>query len=211
MKKGMIFMGLAVVLALFVFAPHAGAQMTSPYLAGEWEITRVLYDQFGPTDWQSRDIPIQTQFKVINPTTASLDVYVVLLDRDGNQGDYCYWRNVPANGTWKSCWPYIDTDLITPTQVFPADDHHFGAAKFFAFPANTKKFDANAVIAGFQQKSAYGQIEGYPQTASMETPLYAVTINSKTIGEFTKYDLTKCLRWNRYDWACAVNQGPNPE
>jgi hypothetical protein len=196
MKKEILCAGLAVALVLFIFAPPAGAQMTGPFLLGEWEVTRVYSD--APSS--GYDTPMQTQFKVFNATTVPLDVFVVLLDRDGNPAPTCYRVQLSPNATWKPCWPFYNgADQL----VYPYDWHHYGAAKFFAFPANTLKFDPNAVITGFQQKTAYC----LPAT---ETLLPAVTINSKTMGEFTKYPLKDCQLWQRGTFHCSDNCGGEP-
>jgi len=209
MKKSLIFTGLAVVLALFIFAPQAGAQVTSSFLAGEWEMVRTISDYYESsvfTGWKQLEIPMQTQFKIVNPTATALDVYIVLYDRDGNIDEdlsvpMCYKKTLYPNQTWKACWPYLSCgDNIQ----YPADEHKYGAAKVFAFPAGTLKFDPNAVIAGFQQKSAYSVVEGQIQSVGLEAPLVGVTINSRTIGEFSKPPFPNCQIWKTW-WDCARN------
>jgi hypothetical protein len=211
MKKGFIFSGLAVVLALFIFAPHAGAQMTSPFLVGEWEMIRTISDYYDTgsittTGWKKLEIPMQTQFKVVNPTTTAIDVYIILYDRDGNidydgEDPMCYKRTLYPNQDWKSCWPYLD---CKDNLIYPYEEHHYGAAKIFAFPQNTLKYDPNTVMAGFQQKSAYTVVEDQIQSVGMEIPLVAVTINSKTIGEFGRPPFAACKTWKTW-WDCARN------
>jgi hypothetical protein len=218
MKKGFIFSGLVVVLALCIFAPHAGAQMTSPYLVGNWEMNRRLEDCLPQGNALFCADPIdswmQTQLKVINPTTTKLDVYIVLLDRKGvvmndenTNTPMCYVLPLDANETWNSCWPHSIPDgpaILPPALDSTAGPNWFGTIKVFAFPyvANRSlKMDPNAVVAGYEQKSVFSQINS-------ESDLKAVVINSRTIGEFTKYNLSpaNCRTWSPA-FTCLLNQG----
>jgi hypothetical protein len=203
MRKSIIFTGLVVALALCIFAPHAGAQMSSPYLVGEWEMFRVLY--YNP--FSSDEFSLATQYKVVNPTTTPLDVYLVLLDRYGNleyedDTPMCFKMHLDPNTTWKPCFPFYNSE---DDLIYPAGKHLYGAAKFFAYPANILKFDPNAVIAGFQQKSSAWGTESSSVFLPTEAPLLPITINSRTIGEFTKYPLSQCQPWRTWCWHCSGN------
>ena len=139
-------------IGLCLFGGTAQAQDTSPYLAGFWSE--------GDND-----------FQIVNPTTKPLTVYAIFYDVNEGPivGMECFKQYLPANGRW-SVDPDGDNDGI------------FGTAKFFAFPAGTRKFDPNAVIGGFQRKE-YG--DGSDYHYYLESNLKAVTINSYTLREFS--------------------------
>jgi hypothetical protein len=216
MKKGIIFSGVAMVLALFIFAPQAGAQMTSPYLIGEWMTAQRLWDNDYPIDALA-----QTQFKIQNPTTQTLDVYIVLLTRWGEvitdtyDGEpLCYFTPLGPNETWDACWPHSrpnGPDIMPRRNLTEELPNFFGTAKIFAFPYNsarTLKFDPNAIVSGYQQKSAFYPWDGYAITAATEAPLTAVTINIKTINDWTKYNLSvNTCRPGRRPFKCVINRG----
>jgi hypothetical protein len=154
---------LLAALSLCLFAGAAQAQDTSPMLAGFWSEN-------------------YNYFTIVNPTTKPLTVYAIFYNVwDGYNGMECYKREyLPPNGTW-----YVgDIDGDT--------DGDFGTAKFFAFPAGTRKFDPNAVIGGFQVKE-YG--DGFDYHYYLESNLKAVTINTFTLREFSMIppDNDKCF------------------
>lgn len=107
-------------------------------------------------------------FTILNPTTKPLTVYAIYYNAgNGYPGMECYKWDLPPNGVW-----YADMNGGT--------DGNLGTAKFFAFPAGTRKFDPNAVIGGFQVKYISAPISFY-----VEANLKAVTINSYTLREFS--------------------------
>jgi hypothetical protein len=163
MKKWMVVIGLLIVLA----AGGASAQDTSPYLAGTWELGTWAYSNtvsFSVTAW--------SYYELANPTTKGLDVYAVFYDKNGATLG-CWWNYLEPNGQW-FIWMF---DRPTP--------YDYGAVKFFAFLANSRKFDPNTIIGGFQQKGAW--MEGSETDLSFsEANLKAVTINSMTQGEFNR-------------------------
>jgi hypothetical protein len=165
--RGMLF-GVLTVCLLFVGVPLAGAQDTSPYLVGD----------FGFEDTAAYSET--TTFGIINPTKKALDVYAGFFDWVGNPIG-CMVQRVAPNGLW-----YITDYRIAGSR---------GTAKFLAFPADTRKFDPNAVIGGLQVKyrmksAALRKDEWF---SAAEYNMKAVVINSSTIGEFSATWVTQCL------------------
>jgi hypothetical protein len=151
-----VFAALAATLC----AVTAGAQDTSPYVLGMWAENSII----SPT--------VRTQHFIINPTTKQLDVYAVVYGFEGEWGLLsCTVCRINGNGTWT----FIIDDARGSSDM--------GAVKYFAFPAGTRKFDPNAVIGGFQQNIF--EADGM-RTGMTEANLKAVTINSSTIGEFSR-------------------------
>jgi hypothetical protein len=182
MKKFPLFALLAAVLALCCLASPSFSQDTSPYLLGTWEAG--VYTTTGVITITYQDI---TDWQIANPTTRDLDVYAVFSLANG-QFLSCTATSIPPNGVgvltaWWNDEPYA-----------------VGTVKFFAFPKDSKKFDPNAVIGGFQGKTHQIQgllIQPQPIGAAGATVskvnLKAVTINSNTIGEFsTKIPFATC-------------------
>jgi hypothetical protein len=174
---------LPAVLGLCLFGGMAQAQDTSPYLAGFWSES-------------------SNSFQIVNPTTKPLTVYAIFYNAYGGpySGTECHKQYLPANGR-------------VSIQSKGTKDYEFGAAKFFAFPAGTKKFDPNAVIGGFKQEidCDYVMTGAYTQTGPSgdeliftyswidrvrEANIKAVTINSSTIGEFTDILKKVCPQYN---------------
>jgi hypothetical protein len=176
MKKVSLFVAiLGTLLVLFSTSP-ALSQDTSPYLLGTWEsgvytittpITTTYQDS---TDWQ-----------IANPTTKPLNVYAVFSSANG-QFLTCTATTIPPNGVALfSTWGWNDNPYAV------------GTVKFFAFPVQTRKFDPNAVIGGFQGKTHVTRVFLTETTAIAKANLKAVTINSSTIGEFsTKIPFNNC-------------------
>jgi hypothetical protein len=122
MNHRVFFLAFLVAMAMIVPAATAGAQDTSPYLAGFWS---------EDYHW----------FRIVNPTTKPLTVYAILYNIYYGlyQGIQCHRTGLLPNGT--ESWEFMS---------FAKGE--FGTAKFFAFPLGTRKFDPNAVIGGFQRK-----------------------------------------------------------
>jgi hypothetical protein len=160
MKKQRLLVALAAAVAMLLSVSIAGALDTSPYLVGTWEDTTVI-------DVNSYD--------VLNPTTKTLDVYILMLSSDATTLVDCAKFPIAANASQR-------------IYAFSTGTPPYGALKFFAFPQGSRKFDPNAVIGGFQRK-------GLMKTSYLfntEANLKAVTINSYTIGEFTQIPWADC-------------------
>jgi hypothetical protein len=177
MHRYFAIFSIMIALTGFAVIPAATAWDTSPYVAGTWMI-----------GW--------TNYLLVNPTTKPVDVYAVFFKYDGNSQNVCYRYRLNANATW-----YL-MDLYEEWKGNDSDK--FGAAKFFAFPSNTTKFDPNAVIGGFQQvnSGAYVELGAPDQTfrtawpcQTVETNLKAVTINSITLREFSEIPFGDCRLW----------------
>jgi hypothetical protein len=169
MKQRTLFLALFIVFAVTVMASTAGAQDTSPYLAGTWLETANVT----PT--------VRTTHFIVNPTTKQLDVYAVVFGYEGAGALLsCTRCTINGNGLWKFYGDAARTNEST--------NEDSGVVKFFAFPRNSRKFDPNAVIGGFQQ-NIFEDVNG--RTGLTESNLKAVTINSNTIGEFSMIPL-KC-------------------
>jgi len=164
MKKWMIVIGLLVVLA----AGGALAQDTSPYLAGTWETGTWVY-----SDTVAYSVSVWSYYEIVNPTTKGLDVYAVVYDKSGIIVN-CWWEPMGPNGQW----------FLGFWQLGP-EIYDYGTVKFFAFLINSRKFDPNTIIGGFQQKGAWMEASETDLSFS-EANLKAVTINSMTQGEFSR-------------------------
>jgi hypothetical protein len=192
MKQSRLLIALATVLALCTLASPSFSQDTSPYLLGTWEAG--VYTTTGVITITYQDT---TDWQIANPTTKELDIYAVFSSANG-QFLACTATSVPPNGvgvltTWWNEEPYA-----------------VGTVKFFAFPKNTRKFDPNAVIGGFQGKTHETRVViiqpqplGGVGAAIAKANLKAVTINSSTIGEFsTRIPFANCPwgpGWNGND------------
>jgi hypothetical protein len=128
MRHRVFFLAFLVAVAVTLFAATAGAQDTSPYLAGTWMETSGVT----PT--------VRTEHFIVNPTTKQLDVVALVFGYEGAGALLgCTSCIINANGVWK----------FYGGAARSASD--YGTVKFFAYPAGTRKFDPNAVIGGFQQ------------------------------------------------------------
>jgi hypothetical protein len=167
MNHRMLLPAVLAVLALAIAASPAGAQDTSPYVMGTW----MHSTEVSPT--------VRTQHFIVNPTTRQLDVYAVVYGMQGAGALLsCTVCRINGNGTWR---------FIVDDARFASDS---GTVKFFAFPKDSRKFDPNAVIGGFQQNVF--EVDG-TRTGMTEANLKAVTINSSTIGEFATIPPIGCM------------------
>jgi hypothetical protein len=181
MKQLSLLIALAALLALCVAASPAFSQDTSPYLLGIWEAG--VYTTTTPITTTYQDI---TDWQIANPTTKELDVYAVFSSANG-QFLACTATSIPPNGVGSLATWWND------------DPYAVGTVKFFAFPRNSRKFDPNAVIGGFQGKTHQPKalliqpvfLLGGNATIT-KANLKAVTINSYTVGEFTTKIPTNC-------------------
>jgi hypothetical protein len=168
---------LCVAFACFLvagFAVTASAVDTSPYLASDFYTQTHSFDEY-------------TSFFIVNPTHVPLKVLAAFYAASGIFSA-CVSAVLEGNETWQVSVRDIEVPM-------------YGAAKFFAFPASTMKFDPNAVIGGFKQEidCEYVMTDAYTQTGPSgdelisqynwvdrvrEVNIKAVTINSSTIGEF---------------------------
>jgi hypothetical protein len=162
MNRRIVLLGLMAVLALSLSAASSGAWDTSSYLAGTFT-----------------GCDIGNAYFVVNPTTRPLRVYGAGFDYQGSF-EACYWTVIPGNGTF-----YFPAGSCATGQLGNS------TMKFFAFPADTLKFDPNAVIGGFQQKFDTKYRNNACQVT--EANLKAVVINSSTIGEFEMIKQKNCL------------------
>jgi hypothetical protein len=184
---------LRLILACLLvagFAVTASALDTSPYLASDFYTDTYELDAY-------------TSFFIVNPTPVPLRVLAAFYNEDGVFST-CVSNMLTGNTTWN-----VDVRNI------PVPD--YGTAKFFAFPANTMKFDPNAVIGGFKQEidcdyvmtGAYTYTDGPLITETVqvgyeyswidrvrEANIKAVTINSATIGEFADILKRVCPQYN---------------
>jgi len=169
MKQRIVVLGLAVLLGFCLSTGIAAASDTSPYLVGVWMESETV------------TLTLHTYHFIVNPTMKDLSVFAVY-HGDAGSGDYrgCIRFDLASNSVCK-VWP----DIIQGS----ADS---GTAKFFAFPADTRKFDPNAVIGGFQR--IVDETNPGPKRWT-ESNLKAVTINSSTIGEFNMIGLCKEYFW----------------
>jgi hypothetical protein len=179
MHKSILFIAVAVMAVLVMQPPAAGAQDTSPYLAGTWGSAIFGQTPFGP--------PIN--YFIGNPSTKALDVYAAFYTYDGVFTE-CVTTTLQPNGSWY----LFDEGIRGKYSYLP------GTVKFFAFPAGTRKLDPNAIIGGFQQELLPNifVIGPPPYTYGcqvLEVNLKAVTINSSTTGEFTKVPWAQCNQW----------------
>jgi hypothetical protein len=178
---------LAAAFILCALSLPAGADDTSPYLMGIWESGIYTY-----TNTVAFTMYTATNFQIANPTTKDLDVYAVFYPPQGVIPGPCYKcagaDAIKANGTCVFSTYFFDH--------FTGFPYASGTVKFFAFPKGTTKFDPNAVIGGFQGKFSALDVEpfqGPPLTTWIKANLKAVTINSSTIGEFSRIPWTNCL------------------
>lgn len=150
-----------VCLLVAGFCVTALAVDTSPYLMSDF------YTVTGTTNAS------YTSFFIMNPTPIELTVLAAFYNEDGVFSS-CVSAVLGGNETWQVSLRGIDVPLN-------------GAAKFFAFPAGTRKFDPNVVIGGIKRETdcdwSYG--DGAWVWFVREANMKAVTINSSTIGEFT--------------------------
>jgi hypothetical protein len=163
MKKWMVVIGLFVVLT----AGGALAQDTSPYIVGTWEVGTWVYSAT-----ISYSVSVTSWYEIVNPTTKDLDVYAVLYDRFGAPVS-CWWNQLDPNGQW---FLWIEDPWMA---------YDWGTVKFFAFLKDSRKFDPNAIIGGFQDKWVWMEAENADLSWS-EANLKSVVINSMTQGEFSR-------------------------
>jgi hypothetical protein len=167
MKQTLLSIALAAALLIGIASSPAFSQDTSPYLLGTWEAG--VYTTTGVITVTYQDI---TDWQIANPTTKPLDVYAVFSSANG-QFVTCTATTIPPNGVGWLATSWND------------DPYAVGTVKFFAFPKDSRKFDPNAVIGGFQGKTHVTRVFLTETTAIAKANLKAVTINSYTIGEFS--------------------------
>jgi hypothetical protein len=150
---------MMLVLGLVAGAGPLWALDTSPYLIGFLEHTA-----------EDLEGPYYNEYEIVNPTTKPLDIWMV-------------WYR--SGGPPCSSMGRLPPNAMTNWGVGMRHREEYDAVKFFAFPAGTRKFDPNAVIYGYQRRSAENAFCSDVCFLS-EANLTAVTINSSTIGEFAE-------------------------
>jgi hypothetical protein len=148
----------------------------------EYEILSLLVDLRGPPligVWEDDGETISTDFIVVNPTLATLDVYAAFFDNNGAfiQGK-CFLKTLNSNAKW-----YMKGAVLALHGSGSA-----GTAKFVAVEQG-EKYHKDSVIAGFQNRWIF-------QLSSSQVNLNAVVLNKNTIADIREILKLECNAWS---------------